>query len=226
MRRDAARQRAVGRAGLRAGAERQARGRPGRGSQADGLGRQGDGGGVPGHAGRAGGRHRAARRLRRAAVRGRGDTGGRSLLRSAGHRRGRVGGQRPGQHRRARLDRRVCPAPARGARPAGRRPACLGGRARQAVRLDAAAWHRGCGRDRRARRTAARPACAADRAGHPQQPPLPVQAQPDQARDPVGTAAARPGVPVGRRRRSGRESSSRVARIMVRARRRTARDGR
>ena len=97
------------------------------------------------------GRHRTAGRLRRAAVRGRGDSRGRGVLRGTDQRPHRVGGQRPGQHRRARFDRRIGPAPARRPRPAGRGSARLRGRARQAVRLDAAARHGGRSRDRRAR---------------------------------------------------------------------------
>ena len=98
-----------------------------------------DGGGVPRRQRRAALGHQAARRLRRAAVRRRGDPGRGGLLGRARARQHRLAGQRRRRHGCALVDRRVGAQPHRRARPAGAQRDRVGGGARPAVRLDAAA---------------------------------------------------------------------------------------
>ena len=101
--------------------------------------RRPDGGGLPGRHGRAALGHQAARRLRRAAVRRRGDPGRRGLLRRARARDDWLAGRRRHRHRRAVVDRRLGAQSHRRVRTPGAQRDRVRGGARQAVRLGAAA---------------------------------------------------------------------------------------
>src|SRR6266702_3688794 len=153
---DGAGQRAVAWAGLPQVDHRQARRDLRRGAPAAGLGDPADGTGVPGHRARTGRGGPAARRLRRAPLRGGGTAGRRRLVRASGQGGIGLAGRRPGHLIRARLDHGIgAQSPGR-ARPGRHRRPGLSGRARQEVRLDAAAEHRRPGRVAGARRARSR----------------------------------------------------------------------
>src|SRR6266571_2686761 len=101
---DGAGQRAVAWAGLPQVDHRQARRDLRRGAPAAGLGDPADGTGVPGHRARTGRGGPAARRLRRAPLRGGGTAGRRRLVRASGQGGIGLAGRRPGHLIRARLD--------------------------------------------------------------------------------------------------------------------------